>query len=1177
MSFVHLHTHSQYSLLDGANRLDSLARTAGEMGMGALALTDHGNLFGAVEFYETARKAGIKPILGMEAYLAPGDRRDRGGRGGNYFHLVLLAENLTGWRNLVALSSIGYLEGFYYKPRIDHQTLAAHCDGLIGLSACLKGEVATFLDRERYETARECAVRMARVFGEDRFFLELQDHGIPQQSSVNAGVVELAAELGLPLVVTNDVHYETRSDASSHDVLLCIQTGKLVDQTDRMRFHSDEFYFKSPQEMAAAFPDRSEALANTGWIAERCEVELDFDTPHLPAFPLPPAHDSLEDLLEAEARAGLVRRYDPVPEAARERLDYELEVIRKTGYAGYFLIVADFIRYARDHGIAVGPGRGSAAGSLVAYSLGITNLDPLRYGLLFERFLNPERISMPDIDIDFRDDRRGEIIDYVKQKYGDQSVAQIITFGTMKSKAAVRDVGRVLQLPLAEADRLAKLIPNAPGSPQPVRIEEAIEQVPEIAEAYRSSDRTRRLLDDARKLQGLARHASVHAAGVVIAPGRLVDHVPLYRSEKGELTTQWDMTSVEKVGLLKIDFLGLKTLTVIAHAVEAIVASGGEAIDIDRVPLDDPAPFRLLSEGRTEGVFQFESSLATDICQRMHPDRFEDLIAINALIRPGPLDTGMTESYIRRKRGEERIDAYHPDLEELLGDTYGVIVYQEQVMQIANRLAGFSLAEADVLRKAMGKKIQSLIEEQLGRFRSGALERGVPAAVVERLSKDIVTFGRYGFNKSHSAAYALLSYQTAWLKAHHPEAFMAALLTSEMGNSDKVVRYIDACRRMGIEILTPDVNESGWSFTTVEGGIRFGLGAVKNVGRGAVESILAARERHGRFGNLFELGERIDLRQSNKRVLESLIAAGACDGLEGHRAQQIAVLDLAIAYGQRKADERERGQFTLFSGAPENTSRSLPPLPDIDPWQPGDRLRQEKEVLGFYISGHPLDKVRAQLAAFARATAVEVAAAPTGSDVCFGGVVTAVQGKRDRRGEEMAFFTLEDYSGTVEAIAFSSVYEVARPLIHSDTPLLVHGRVDRRDEEPGKVIVASVVPLAEAALSGDHRLEVRVPREKCDAETLAAIRSLLLQNSGSMPVRMTIDTGASVAELATGLAVALSDALLETLGSLLGEGSVRLAEANGSGRRAPAGGNGGAAARSGPGRAPAWAARDRRR
>ena len=1177
MSFVHLHTHSQYSLLDGANRFDSLARTAGEMGMGALALTDHGNLFGAVEFYETARKAGVKPILGMEAYLATGDRRDRGGRGGNYFHLVLLAENATGWKNLIKLSSIGYLEGFYYKPRIDHETLAAHSAGLIALSACLKGEVATFLDRERYETARECAVRMAQVFDDDRFFLELQDHGIPQQRSVNAGVLELAAELGLPLVVTNDVHYETRADAASHDVLLCIQTGKLVDQTDRLRFHSDEFYFKSPQEMEAAFPDQAEALANTAWIAERCEVELDFDTPHLPAFPLPPEHESLEDLLEAEARGGLARRYDPVPDAARERLDYELEVIRKTGYAGYFLIVADFIRHARESGIAVGPGRGSAAGSLVAYSLGITNIDPLRYGLLFERFLNPERISMPDIDIDFRDDRRGEIIDYVKQKYGDQSVAQIITFGTMKSKAAVRDVGRVLQLPLAETDRLAKLIPNAPGSPQPVRVEEAIEQVPEIAEAYRSSDRTRRLLDDARRLQGLARHASVHAAGVVIAPDRLVEHVPLYRSEKGELTTQWDMTSVEKVGLLKIDFLGLKTLTVIDDAVASIAAAGEGDVDIERIALDDPAPYRLLSQGRTEGIFQFESSLAADICQRMQPDRFEDLIAINALIRPGPLDTGMTESYIRRKRGEERVDAYHPDIEELLADTYGVIVYQEQVMQIANRLAGFSLAEADVLRKAMGKKIQSLIEEQLERFRAGALERGYRGPVIERLSKDIATFGRYGFNKSHSAAYALLSYQTAWLKAHHPGHFMAAILTSEMGNSDKVVRYIDACRRMGIEILSPDVNESGWSFTTVEGGIRFGLGAVKNVGRGAVESILAARARHGRFQNLFQLAERVDLRQSNKRVLESLVAAGACDSLEGHRAQQIAVLDLAVGYGQRKADDRERGQFTLFSGAPENTSQTLPPLPDIDPWQPGDRLRQEKEVLGFYISGHPLDKVRAQLAAFAHATAAEVAAAPTGSDVCFGGVVTAVQGKRDRRGEEMAFFTLEDYSGTVEAIAFSTVYEGVRPLIHSDTPLLVHGRVDRRDEEPGKVIVSSVVPLAEAALSGEHRLEVSVPREKCDAQTLAAVRGLLIQNSGSMPVRLTVDTGSSVAELATGLAVALSDTLLETLSGLLGDGSVRLAEANGSTRRAPAGANGGAAGRSAPGRAAAWTTPERRR
>jgi DNA polymerase-3 subunit alpha len=1147
--------------LDGANRIDSIVRAAGEMGMGALALTDHGNLFGAVEFYETARKAGIKPILGIEAYLALGDRRDRSGRGGNYFHLVLLAENEAGWRNLIRLSSIGYLEGFYYKPRIDHEVLAAHAEGLIALSACLKGEVATFLDRERYDTARDCATRMARVFGDDRFFLELQDHGIPQQQSVNAGILELAAELGLPLVVTNDVHYEARADASSHDVLLCIQTGKLVDQADRMRFHSDEFYFKSEQEMEAVFPDQLEALANTAWIAGRCEVELDFDTPHLPVFPLPPAHASLEDLLEAEARAGLARRYSPVPDAARERLDYEIEVIRKTGYAGYFLIVADFIRYARENGIAVGPGRGSAAGSLVAYCLGITKLDPLRYGLLFERFLNPERISMPDIDIDFRDDRRGEIIEYVKAKYGDQSVAQIITFGTMKSKAAVRDVGRVLQVPLAETDRLAKLIPNAPGSPQPVRIEEAIDQVPEIAEAYRSSDRTRRLLDDARKLQGLARHASVHAAGVVIAPDHLVEHVPLYRSEKGELTTQWDMTSVERVGLLKIDFLGLKTLTVIDDTVAAIAASGGERIDIDRIPLDDPAPFQLLSQGRNEGVFQFESSMASDICQRMHPDRFEDLIAINALIRPGPLDCGMTESYVRRKRGEEPVDFYHPDLEEILADTYGVITYQEQVMQIANRLAGFSLAEADVLRKAMGKKIQSLIEEQLERLRSGALERGYRRDVVERLAKDIVTFGRYGFNKSHSAAYALLSYQTAWLKAHHPGPFMAALLTSEMGNSDKVVRYIDACRRMGIEILSPDVNESGWSFTTVPRGIRFGLGAIKNVGRGAVESILAARERHGRFANLFELAERVDLRQSNKRVLESLVAAGACDGLNGHRAQQIAVLDLAVAYGQRKADERERGQFTLFSGAPENTSQTLPPLPDIDPWQPADRLRQEKEVLGFYISGHPLDKVRAQLAAFARETAAEVAVAPTGSDVCLGGVVTAVQGKRDRRGAEIAFFTLEDYSGTVEAIAFSTVYEAARALILSDTPLLVHGRVDRRDEEPGKVIVSSVVPLAEAALSGNHRLEVRVPRAKCDGDTLAAIRGLMIQHSGSMPVRLTVDTGTSVAELATGLAVALSDSLLETLNELLGEGSVRLCEANGSGRRPAGGTNGGATRR----------------
>ncbi|HUP20660.1 MAG TPA: DNA polymerase III subunit alpha [Gemmatimonadota bacterium] len=1157
MSFVHLHTHSEYSLLDGANRIEGLVSATRAMGMEAVALTDHGNLFGAVEFYRVARKAGIRPILGMEAYVASGDRRERSGRSGGYSHLVLLAENAVGWKNLMRLSSIGYLEGFYYKPHIDHAVLAEHSEGLIALSACLKGEVATYLDREQYDKAREMAVRLARTFGDDRFFLELQDHGIPSQRRVNQGVLELAGELGLPLVVTNDVHYERRTDAVSHDVLLCIQTGKLVDQEDRMRFHSDEFYFKTPEEMAATFPGHEEALKNTGWIAERCEVELDFDTPHLPAYPLPPEHATLEDLLEAQAREGLARRYPEMDDRVRERFEYELDVIRRTGYAGYFLIVADFIRYARESGIAVGPGRGSAAGSLVAYCLGITGLDPLEYGLLFERFLNPERISMPDIDVDFRDDRRGEIIDYVKAKYGEASVAQIITFGTMKSKAAVRDVGRVLQIPLVEADRLAKLIPNAPGSPQPVRIEEAIEQVPEIAEAYRSNDRTRRLLDDARSLQGLARHASVHAAGVVIAPGELVEHVPLYRSEKGELTTQWDMNAVEKVGLLKIDFLGLKTLTVIDDAVRAIAERTGEAIDIERIPLDDPQPYRLLGRGETDGVFQFESSLATDICCRMQPDRFEDLIAVNALIRPGPLDTGMTDRYIRRKKGEERVDAYHPDLEEILGDTYGVITYQEQVMQIAHRLAGFTLAEADVLRKAMGKKIQSLIDEQLDRFKSGALERGYPRPTVERLVNDIATFGRYGFNKSHSAAYALLSYQTAWLKAHWPRELMAALLTSEMGNSDKVVRYIDACRRGGIPILSPDVNESGWVFTVVEDGIRFGLGAVKNVGRGAIESILAARERLGPVGNLFELAERVDLRQANKRVLESLVVSGACDGLAGHRAQQVAVLDLAIAYGQRKADERERGQFTLFGGAPENTSRNLPPLPEVEEYKVGDRLRMEKEVLGFYISGHPLDKVRAQLSALARQSTADLAEVTPQSPVSVGGVVTAVRGLRDKRGNEMAFFTLEDYAGTVEVIAFSGVYEAARALVHSDTPILVEGRLDRREDEPGKILADSITSLADAGAASDGRLEVVVPREKCDPATLSEVRALLAQHSGSMPVRLTIDTGENHAVLAPkALRVALSAGLLEPLGDLVGRENVRLGH-DGSRAAAPARGNGG--------------------
>ncbi|MGH7563390.1 MAG: DNA polymerase III subunit alpha, partial [Gemmatimonadota bacterium] len=697
----------------------------------------------------------------------------------------------------------------------------------------------------------------------------------------------------------------------------------------------------------------------------------------------------------------------------------------------------------------------------------------------------------------------------------------------------------------------------APGSPQPVRVEEAIEQVPEIAEAYRSSDRLRRLLDDARALQGLARHASVHAAGVVIAPGRLVDYVPLYRSEKSELTTQWDMSSIERVGLLKIDFLGLKTLTIIDDAIAMVAETTGERIDVDALPLDDPEPYRLLGRGQTDGVFQFESSLATDICTRIHPDRFEDLIAINALIRPGPLDCGMTERYIRRKRGEESVDSYHEDLVDLLVDTSGVITYQEQVMQIANRVAGFSLAQADILRKAIGKKIQSLVDEQMGRFREGALERGYPTAVVDRLVTDIATFGRYGFNKSHSAAYALISYHTAWLKAHHPREFMAAHLTNVMGNTDTVVRYLESCRGMGIEVLGPDVNESGYGFTNVERGLRFGLGAVKNVGRGAIESILAARDRHGAFEGLFQLAERVDLRQVNKRVLESLVLAGACDGLEGHRAQQIAVLDLALGHGQRKAAERERGQFTLFGGAPENASRTIPPLPDVDPWPAGERLRKEKEVLGFYVSGHPLDRVRAQLSAFALQATADLSQLPAGRQVTVGGVVTAVRGQRDRRGKDMAFFTLEDYTGLVEVIAFSSVYETARPLVHSDLPLLVTGRLDRRDEEPGKVVADSIVPLAQAATTGNRRLEVRVPREKCDADLLAELRSVLLRNSGSMPVTITIDTGASQAILATDLRVALNDGLLEPLASLLGAENVRLAEP----AAAPAGrpGNGHAA------------------
>src|SRR6478752_408712 len=970
MSFVHLHCHSEYSLLDGANRIDDLIERALELEQPALAITDHGNLHAAWTFQEKAKKAGIKPIIGMEAYVAPGDRRVRARPAPGvkpYYHLVLLAQNSAGYKNLVKLSSLAFTEGFYTKPRVDRELLAKYADGIVVSSACLAGEIATHLMEGRYDDAKAAANWYADVF-KDRYYLEVQAHDSEGQGRLNAEVFRLAADLNLPVVATNDAHFLSADDHDAHDVLLCIGLGKDRTDNDRMRYDRG-LYFKNHEEIAARFPDRPDVLTQTLGIADTAGIEFGKKY-HVPSFPLPTGVATENELLVRLAERGARDRYaggaesgQPLPPHVKERLDYELGVITKTGYAGYFLIVADFIKAAREKGIPVGPGRGSAAGSLVAYSLRITDIDPLEFDLLFERFLNPDRVSMPDIDIDFCFERRGEVIEYVRQKYGRDSVGQIITFGTLKSRAAIKDVGRTLGFSPAETDYLAKLVPNHPNFS--LTVQEAIERIPEIREFYtpRKDDtrevkdrkeRYRQLLDYATKLEGLSRHAGVHAAGIVIAPGPLDEYVPICTqaskgsgSSNGEedsvVVTQYDMNALEHAGMLKMDFLGLTTLTVISDALRGIRERTGSAPDLDALPLDDPETYLMLRAGRTIGVFQFESPLATDILKSIRADRFDDLVASNALMRPGPLDTGMHKVYMRRKRGEEPVSYILPELKPILSSTYGVITYQEQVMRIAQTLAGISLAEADVLRKAVGKKDAELIRAELGKFIEKSVARGRDRESIEEIASQIETFGRYGFNKSHAVAYSIISYHTAWLKTHFPADFMAALMSSQIGDTDGVVKYINETRQLhvpgaaepGVEILPPDVNESGYKFTVVgETKIRFGLGAVRNVGRGAIDSIIGARKKDGPFKSIFDLCERIDLRVCNKRVLEALVHAGAMDSLGGNRARLAAALDLAIREASLKQEDMITGQVSLF-GTPdgeEQKAETTHTLPNATPW-----------------------------------------------------------------------------------------------------------------------------------------------------------------------------------------------------------------------------------------------------
>jgi len=1163
MSFVHLHCHSEYSLLDGANRIGDLIHRAEELEMPAVAITDHGNLHAAWEFQKTAKKSGVKPILGMEAYVAPGDRRTRGKVAGTkpYYHLVLLARDHTGYKNLVKLASLGYTEGFYSKPRIDRELLAKYSEGLIVSSACLAGEVAQHLMKEDVAGAREAASWYAELF-KDRYYLEVQAHDSEGQRSLNERVFALSDELGLPVIATNDAHFLRDSDHDAHDVLLCIGLQKDRSDADRMRYDRG-LYFKSAPEIAGRFADRPDVLTNTLKIADEVNVQFS-KSYHVPAFPLPAGVSSENELLMTLATAGAKERYgDPLPQPVQERLDYELQVITTTGYAGYFLIVADFIKAARDRSIPVGPGRGSAAGSLVAYSLRITNVCPLKYDLLFERFLNPERVSMPDVDVDFCFERRGEVIEYVRQKYGRESVCQIVTFGTLKSRAAIKDVGRTLGFSPAETDALAKLIPNAPNNS--LTIKEAVTQIADVQKLYRGDERYRQLLDYGIALEGLSRHTGVHAAGVVIAPGPVDDYVPVCtQSSKGAgsgddenvIVTQYDMGCLDDAGMLKMDFLGLTTLTIIRDALDFIEERSGTRPDLDALGFDDARVYEMIRAGRTVGMFQFESALATDLLRGMRCDSFDDIVAANALMRPGPLDTGMHRVYQRRKRGEEQVTFALPELQPILESTYGVITYQEQVMRIAQVLAGISLAEADVLRKAVGKKDAELIRKELAKFVEKAVALGHDRAIIEDLSGQIETFGRYGFNKSHAVAYSVLSYQTAYLKARHPAEFIAASLSSSIGDADKVVKYINEARECGLEVLPPDVNESRYKFTVVgDTRIRFGMGGIRNLGRSAIDSIMNARREGGPFATFFDFCDRVDLRACNRRAIESLIGSGALDSLGGHRAQYIAALDSALQEASLKQQEAAMGQFSLLSfgdaagaeaASAVHAPRSLPNAPKLTE---SERLAREKEILGFYISGHPLEPYAMECEIFATHTVAKLGQW-TDQPIALGVVVTAVKKQVSKKsGAEFARLTVEDFSGSSEVLVFPEAWTMLADRVRTDIPVLLKGGYSRRDQdaENPTFIVESLTPFAEMRVTGQVAVVINFGvGDSLSPEVMQDVRAVVNAHAtshvGSPPleVHWSDQAGAPSRLRSRSLRLTPTQSSLGDLRALLGAERVRL-------------------------------------
>ncbi|AEN72878.1 DNA polymerase III, alpha subunit [Rhodothermus marinus SG0.5JP17-172] len=1171
--FSHLHCHTQYSLLDGAARIQTLLERAAEYEIEAVAITDHGNLFGVPEFYRTAEKIGIQPIIGCEFYLTPASRHDRNER--TRYHQVLLAKNETGYRNLIKLSSLSYLEGYYYKPRIDHELLTQYHEGLIATTCCLQGEIPQTILHKGEEAARRLFEWYLELFGED-YYIEIQDHGLPEQKKVNAILLRWAQEYGVKVIATNDVHYVDRADFEPHDVLLCLQTGKDMSDPSRLRFDNDQFYLKSPAEMRQALLADieprlvDEMMANTGEVADKCRFQLPTGKLLMPHYPIPPEYNGdmdayLRDLVFEGGR----RRYgDPLPHDVVERLEHELAIIKKMGFAGYFLIVQDFTTAARRLGVRVGPGRGSAAGSAVAYCLGITNIDPLKYDLLFERFLNPERVSMPDIDIDFDDRGRGRVIDYVVQKYGRENVCQIITFGTMGAKMAIRDVARVLGIPLAEADRIAKLIPDGPK----VTLAQAYEEVPELRALKESSDpQIRKLLHYAEVLEGSVRHTGVHAAGVIIAPGRVSDYVPVAVAkgkDNDTVTTQYDGKWIEEFGLLKMDFLGLKTLTILNDALQLIKENHGVEIDLDQIPLDDPKTFELFQRGETVAIFQFESEGMREWMRKLKPTSIDDLIAMNALYRPGPMD--LIPNYIARKHGLEPVEYPHPLLEPVLKNTYGIPVYQEQVMEMARVIAGYTLGQADLLRRAMGKKRAEEMKRQREIFREGAARlHGISTEKADEIFDMMEKFAGYGFNKSHSAAYSIVAYQTAYLKANYPAEFMAAAMTSEMGDTKKLAVVLDEARRMGLELLPPSINRSQAHFTVEDGRIRFGLGAIKGVGLGAIEAILKVREKHGPFQTIFDLVRHLDLRVVNKKVLESLARAGALDELEGHRAQLVEAIDLAVQYAQKVQADRMAGQASLFGESGTRTALPPPNLPVVPPWSRARCLKEERELIGFYVTGHPLEAYRAEVNAFATTTLAELSRTLEEADVprngsanghangtanghayrparprhriC--GIITEVQRRIGRNGRPLAFASIEDFTGQGELVIFSSVLERVMPYLEVDAVVLVEGQVEVRGGSV-KILVDELWPMWKVRDELVEALVVQLDLEQVRPEQLDRFHALCREHTGRCKLYFDLLNpelpGGRQRLLSRRCLVELNDTLMQQTLRLFGAEAIRL-------------------------------------